>query len=312
MPLRLSDLGETELISRFRGLLPMPPGVRTGIGDDAAIVSGSGDIEMVLTSDAVIEGIHFRPDDALEAVGHKAVARVVSDLAAMGAEPEWCLVNLVAPGNREVAGIEALYRGMAATASRYGLAIVGGDCACCEPLSLHCFATGSVDGEAALLRSGAREGDVLFVTGELGGSGLGKHLRFEPRLPEGTWLRKWGKVTAAIDVSDGLATDAVHLSQASGVGIRIRAADLPVSDAARRIAGEHTAIRHALCDGEDFELLFSVAAEDATGLRDSWEKEFETRLTRIGLCDGHPGVLTVEREDGSFERPEIAGFDHFQ
>jgi thiamine-monophosphate kinase len=311
MPLRLSDLGETELISRLRDLLPVPPGVRIGIGDDAAVVSGSGERETVLTSDAVIEGIHFTCDDAPAEVGHKAVARVISDLAAMGADPEWCLVNLVAPGNLAVAYVDALYRGMEATASKNGLGIVGGDCARGEPLSLHCFATGSVAAGAALLRSGARQKDVVFVTGELGGSGRGRHLRFDPRLSEGRWLRERGHVTAMIDVSDGLATDAAHLAQASGVGIVIRSTDLPVSDDALRMAGEHTALHHALCDGEDFELLFTVPADAAEDLQNAWSEVFSTRLTKIGTCDGTPGGLALEREDGSREHFEISGFDHF-
>jgi thiamine-monophosphate kinase len=312
MQCRLSDLGEIELISRLRALVPESPGVRTGIGDDGAVVSGSGDQETVLTSDAVIEGTHFTRADPPSEVGHKAVARVLSDLAAMGAEPEWCLVNLVAPGNLAVSYVEALYRGMAATASRSGLGIVGGDCSRSEPLSLHCFATGTVAAGTAMLRSGARDSDAVFVTGELGGSGMGRHLRFDPRIPEGRWLREWGQVTAMIDVSDGLATDAAHLAQASTVGIVIRTAELPVSDDARRMAGDHTATQHALCDGEDFELLFTVGADAANDLPDAWSNAFATRLTRIGVCDGDPGALTLEREDGIVESLGSGGFDHFK
>ena len=307
----LSDLGESELIAFLSDLLPSAPGVRIGIGDDAAVVAGTGDRELVLTSDAVIEGVHFTPEDPAGSVGHKTIARVLSDFAAMGADPAWGLIDLVAPGNQSVDYVESLYRGVAATSSAHGFHVVGGDCARGEPLSIHCFGAGTVPPGRALPRSGVCQGDILFVTGELGGSGAGGHLSFAPRLREGRWLRESGMVTSMIDVSDGLATDATHLARAGGVVIEVRAADLPASKEAQRAVGGRTKIEHVLYDGEDFELLFTVCPDAAADLLDVWSSVFSTRLTGIGHCGSGPDGVVLVHENGSREELAPGGFDHF-
>lgn len=307
----LGQLGERALIERLRRRLRDGDGVACGIGDDAAVVRVPGAAEdLVLTSDAVIDGRHFTGGDAPEAVGHKAVGRALSDLAAMGAAPRWALVDLVAHPDMAVDRLERLYDGLARLADRHGLAIVGGDTTAGERLELHVFAIGAVPAGKALLRSGARPGDVLCVTGALGGSILGRHLRFEPRVREGQWLRDWA--TAMIDLSDGLATDAHHLARASAIGIDVDTAAIPLSPDAARMPAPPSALEHALTDGEDFELLFSVPAARVEPCLAAWRAAWDTPCRPIGrIVAGEPHV-TLIAADGARTPLASAGYEHFR
>lgn len=181
------NIGEDALIRRLAKLVPGRADVVAGIGDDCAVVrTGRRDsFDWLLKSDPVIEGVHFTPTAPAEAIGHKALGRVLSDIAAMGGEPMWVLIDLVAPASVPVKRIEGMYRGLAKLARRHGVAIVGGDTARGKTLELHIFAVGRIPRGRAVLRSGGKPGDSLYVTGSLGGSGQGRHLRFEPRLVEG-------------------------------------------------------------------------------------------------------------------------------
>jgi len=306
------QIGEDNLIRRLKRLVPGRADVMAGIGDDCAVVrTGRCDpYDLLLKSDPVIEGVHFGPDAKGAAIGHKALGRVLSDLAAMGGEPLWILVDLVSPPTASVAHMEAIYRGMARLARQYGAAIVGGDTSRGQVLEIHVFAVGRVRRGASVLRSGARSGDVLYVTGALGGSRLGRHLRFEPRLVEGQWLRDSGVVTAMMDVSDGLATDLRRLVAVSGVGAVLEAGCIPVSGAARRMKDQRSALEHALADGEDFELLFSVQRRKAASFESAWRKAFRLPCTRIGEMTSRPGI--VELRDGKHcEKLTLHGYEHF-
>ena len=250
---RVDTLGENAMVARLRRLLPPGgAGVVTGIGDDCAVVrpSAGGDRDWLLTSDPVIEGRHFLSDTPPERIGHKAVGRVLSDLAAMGGDPLWGLVDLVVPTDTPMERVEGVYRGLAALAGRWGLGIVGGDVAAGPVLELHVFGVGSVPRGAAILRSGAREGDVVCVTGALGGSRAGRQYTFTPRLDEGRFLREGGWATAMMDVTDGLAADLPRLAAASGVSAEIRLEDLPLHPDTRLT--DRSPVRQALEDGEDF------------------------------------------------------------
>lgn len=312
---RRPALTENALVNRLTDGLPSRADVITGPGDDCAVVrAGARDRhDELLKSDPVIEGVHFRSDASPQAVGHKALARVLSDMAAMGGEPLWVTVNLVLRGARDARWAQAAYAGMARLARRTGVAIVGGDTSRGPVRELHVFAVGRVPRGKAVLRSGARVGDALYVTGRLGGSLAGRHLRFEPRLAEGAWLRAKAWATAMMDVSDGLATDLPRLMAASGTGARLRQGAVPVSAAARRAArGDgRPAWQHALCDGEDFELLFTVRGRQADAFERAWPRQFRLPCTRIGTVIRGPGRIEIEDEKGKVRTQKARGFEHF-
>ena len=308
------DIGENRLIERLTRYLPGRSDVVAGVGDDCAVVrTGRGDpFDLLLTSDPVIEGVHFLPDAAPERVGHKAVGRVLSDIAAMGGEPLWALVDLVVPANTPVQWIEDVYRGAGRLARRHGLAIVGGDTSAGPTRELHVFAVGRVPKGAAILRSGARPGDAIYVTGRLGGSDAGRHLTFEPRLAEGQWLRAGRWATAMMDLSDGLATDLPRMLKASGAGATLDAARIPVSAAAKRqAAAARTALQRALTDGEDFELLFTVREAGTAAFEKAWAQRFRLPCARIGIVTKTQGAIELMLQDGHRKNMRGRGFEHF-
>ncbi|MCE9615543.1 MAG: thiamine-phosphate kinase [Lentisphaerae bacterium] len=308
----LGTWGERRLIDHLRQRLPAGPDVRCGIGDDTAVVRAedkSGE-DLLLTSDAVIAGRHFLPTDAPADVGHKAIGRALSDIAAMGGVPRWALIDLVAPPDTAVTVIEGLYDGAVRLAARHGLAIIGGDTTQSTTLELHVFAVGSVPRDAAVLRSGARPGDILLVTGALGGSRAGRHLRFAPRVAEGQWLRAWA--TAMIDLSDGLATDLRHIATRSGTGARLDAQAVPITPAAHGLTDAHTPLAHALTDGEDYELLFTVPAARLDAMLNAWRATWTIPCTPIGAITADTGHLRLRAADGVETDLLPNGFEHFR
>ncbi|MEI6787550.1 MAG: thiamine-phosphate kinase [bacterium] len=308
----MKHIGEDALIQRLKRLLPGRADVVAGIGDDCAVVrTGPRDsFDLLLKSDPVIEGVHFTATAPAEAIGHKALGRVLSDIAAMGGEPLWVLIDLVAPASVPVKRIEGIYRGLAKLARRHGVAIVGGDTSRGRTLELHVFAVGRILRGRAVLRSGAKPGDSLYVTGSLGGSGQGRHLRFEPRLIEGQWLASGKWATAMMDVSDGLATDLRRLIAASGTGAVVEAARIPVSPAAKRLLDRRAPLEHALSDGEDFELLFTVSPRKAAAFEAAWHRRFRLACTRIGELIRRPGLLEIEN-NGILTPLKTRGYEHF-
>jgi thiamine-monophosphate kinase len=308
----LRQIGEVDLIRRLAGRLKSRSDVVVGVGDDAAVVRGQGPYDLVLTSDPVIEGVHFLPGAQGRKIGHKAMGRVLSDLAAMGAEPLWALVDLVAPPRTNVRRIQDIYSGATRLADRHGLVLVGGDTTRGPVLELHVFSVGRVPRGTALLRSGARKGDGLYVTGTLGGSGEGRHLVFEPRVKEGQWLRAQGWARSLMDVSDGLALDARRLAKASGVGVELYADRIPISQAARKNSTPKKSWERALCEGEDFELLFTVPARKQKTFERAWKKKFPLRCTCIGRITGTAGALMVRDRQGNAAPLRKTGFEHFR
>lgn len=310
--LTAGGIGEVALIRRLAARLRDPGEGVVGIGDDTAVVPGPPGEEWLLTSDALLEGVHFLPDAEPERIGHKAVARNLSDIAAMGGVPGYGLINLVAPLDIPVARLERIYDGAAAAAERYGLALIGGDTTCGGSLAIHVFLTGAVPAGTACLRSGAKPGDRIWVTGALGGSLAGRHLSFEPRVPEGQWIRAGGWATAMIDLSDGVATDLRHVMDASGTGARLDAERIPISDAARTARDRRTPLEHALEDGEDYELLLTVPRNLAADFADAWQSAFSLPCTEIGeiLCAG--SGLCIRGADGTDRAPGTGGYEHFR
>jgi len=313
----LSQLGEFELIRRFARLSPKSGKVVLGIGDDTAtVVPSNKSCLMLLTCDPVIEGVHFNSSAKPYQIGWKVVARNLSDIAAMGGVPLYALVSASLPRHLTLRHALEIHRGIMTIARKFGVAIVGGDTAR-SPRGIHVTVTmvGEVARSELLKRSGARAGDVLCVTGTLGASILGKHLRFQPRLHEARFLAQRFRPSAMMDVSDGLASDLRRLAEQSRVGFEVWAGALPVSPALRAQKLSRTReIHHALCDGEDYELLFTMPSNRFLKLQAAWKKRFRLRLTQIGVV--HPcgfGIQLVEGPENhkplSFPQAEN---DHFR
>lgn len=309
-------MNEFELIHRLTRGLPTNESVVVGPGDDCAVLeAGAKDRLLLFKTDAVVEGIHFRSETPPEKIGHKALARCLSDIAAMAGTPTAALITIGLPRDFDASFVEAIYTGVNALARRHNLAIVGGETTTNPDRVLISVALiGFVPRGRILLRSGAKVGDAIFVTGELGGSLAGKHLDFEPRLVEARWLAENFPVHALMDISDGLAGDLRHLLKASGVGAELLRSAIPISRAAKIAAKGGDAAKPAfvaaLTDGEDFELLLTVLSKDAVLLLDAWKKEFpKLRLSCIGKIISGEGV-TVRDKTGV--RPLTAhGYVHF-
>lgn len=309
-------MNEFQLIHRLTRNLPANASVLVGAGDDCAVLDlGMGERVVLFKTDAVVEGIHFTPETPPEKIGRKALARCLSDIAAMAGTPTAAVVTIGLPQRFEPAFVEKIYAGLNALARQHEVAIVGGETTTNpERVLISVALLGTVARGKTVLRSGAQVGDALFVTGELGGSLLAKHLDFEPRLAEARWLAEHFKVHAMLDVSDGLAGDLRHLLDASGVGAELLKSAVPISRAAKEIAKKGDAAKPAfvaaLTDGEDFELLFTVAGKTAVPLLDAWQKKFPSlKLSCIGKIVATEGITL---RDGQGTRSLSAqGYVHF-
>ena len=251
------------------------PGLRHGIGHDCAVLTPpSRQFDLVLKTDAVVEGVHFLRSTPAALVGRKALARALSDLAAAGAAPRAALVTAGCPNKKGAARLQSMYRGLSRAARAWGVAVVGGETARTRQLLLSVSLLGTVPKGRSPHRGGARPGHLLFVTGSLGGSWPRRHLTFTPRLREGQWLARKKIASAMMDLSDGLGADLPRLARMSRVGFRIDPQKLPLAPGANP--------RQGLSRGEDYELLFTVPKVKAVRLRKTWP--FPTRLTEIGVC----------------------------
>jgi len=307
---------EFELIRFLTRSVPANKSVVVGPGDDCAVLDfGVADRLILFKTDAVVQGIHFTDSVSPEKIGHKALGRCLSDVAAMAGTPTAALVTLGLPHTFDPEFIGRIYQGMSALARQHEVAIVGGETTVNpERIFISMALVGWVPRGKGVLRSGAEVGDAIFVTGELGGSLAGKHLEFEPRLAEGRWLTQHFSIHAMLDVSDGLAGDLRHLLKASRVGAELLTTAIPISRQARTAAKASSsakpALQAALTDGEDFELLFTVAGRDAVPLLDAWKREFpHLALSCIGKITAGEGI-TIRDKEGV--RPLTAhGYLHF-
>ena len=274
--MKLRDVGEDALLRRLVAQLPRNRDVVAGAGDDCAVVRlGSRDELLLLKTDCVVEEVHFTAAGKPAAVGWKAMARPLSDFAAMSGVPRFALVTLIAPPNRSVSWVAGLYRGLSRAARLFDVAIVGGETSRTEgPVTVSVSVAGLVEKNRCVLRSGGRAGDHLFVTGRLGGSLGGRHLRFTPRIREARWLTQHFKVHAMMDLSDGLGADLPRLADASRAGFELDEQALPRHRGA--------SLSSAVSDGEDYELLFSVSPDISDRLLARWKKRWPLELTRIG------------------------------
>jgi thiamine-monophosphate kinase len=309
-------VNEFELIEKLTRSLPTNKSVVTGPGDDCAVLDlGLPDKLLLFKTDAIVEGIHFKSDATPEKIGHKALARCLSDIAAMAGTPTAALITIALPKTFDAAFIEAIYSGMSGLARKHDVAIAGGETTTNpERILISIAMIGLAPRGKAVLRSGAEAGDAIFVTGELGGSLTARHLEFEPRLAEGRWLAEHFPIHAMIDLSDGLAGDLRHLLKASRVGAELLTPSIPISRAAKLASKAESPVKPpllaALTDGEDFELLFTIAAKDAVPLLDAWKKQFpKIALTCIGKITKGEGITL---RDKTGVRPFSAhGYEHF-
>jgi thiamine-monophosphate kinase len=223
-----------------------------------------------------VEGIHFAKESRPELIGWKAMARPVSDFAAMSGVPKFALVTLIVPSERNVSWVKRLYRGIDKAAGAFEVAVVGGETSNIKgPAVISVSVTGFVEKSRWVGRAGGKPGDELYVTGRLGGSLRGHHLRFVPRLTESRWLTKNFRIHAMMDLSDGLGTDLPRLARASNLGFEVDREALPRNPSCT--------IAQAISDGEDYELLFAISPQDFASLASRWRKKFpKLPLTRIG------------------------------
>ncbi|MGH9343489.1 MAG: thiamine-phosphate kinase [Terriglobia bacterium] len=301
-----------------------PTGLRLGIGDDASLVQPSAGQEMILTADLSIEGVHFLRDrHPPGAVGHRALARSLSDVAAMGGRPRFALVSLALSDQVDRLWVETFYRGLLGLAARFGVALVGGDTSLsAKAVMADVTVVGEVARGRALLRTGARPGDAIYVAGTLGLSAAGlkmlrsrsklrataalrAHLYPEPQCRLGEFLSKKRLASAAIDISDGLSLDLARLLGASNVGGLIAEGKIPVPPVSRR---DPTTISLALNGGEDYKLLFTVPPAKIPLLPASFEG---IRLYEVGrVCGKEHGILIEGRKGTRQLIP--GGYDHFR
>jgi thiamine-monophosphate kinase len=320
------SLSEFGLIERyFRGCGAKRVDVRVGVGDDAAILECPSGAELVAAVDTLVDGVHFPHGSPPASVGHRALAVNLSDLAAMGARPAWALLALTLPQADE-SWLSEFAAGMAALARAHDVALVGGDTTS-GPLCVTVTVLGHVQRSSALLRSGGQPGDAVFVSGTPGDAAAGlaieqgrlaaagelagylreRFLYPVPRLALGECLRR--HASACIDVSDGLLGDSGKLARASGCGVEISYADVPVSEALMGAAGEERARELALTGGDDYELCFSVRPVHVARLLAELPPE-RWGYTRIGTLRESPGADVLR--DGTVMSLSHSGYDHFK
>lgn len=293
--MKLGGLGEDKVVAALLRGLPGAPDVVRGPGDDCAVIGHARSRTwQLLKTDCVIEGVHFRAAEDPRKIGWKALARAVSDIAAMAGRPLHALITLAISPEADLKRAVALYAGIRKCAARYGVAIVGGETARSPgPMFISVMLSGEVERRRCVFRSGGQPGDRLFVTGRLGGSLAGRHLIFEPRVEEARWLARNFHLHAMMDLSDGLGADLPRMARASRCGFLLDEPALPLH------AGCTAA--QAFSDGEDYELLFALPPRHAPRLKALWPRHFpRLPLTEIG-------ELTAP----SRKSAPLRGYDHF-
>jgi thiamine-monophosphate kinase len=327
--LTVADVGEHALIASIRSRLTMPSWVVVGPGDDAAVIRPERGALEVMTTDAQVDGVHFdRRFVPAAAIGHRALAVNLSDLAAMGARPRAALLSLVLPGSLPIAELDQMVDGLLGLARQHSVALIGGNITRSPgPLVIDVTATGSVRPRRILTRAGARPGDLLYVTGGLGEAAVGlrqlrdrpetdsnetaRYRRPQPRVRAGLALGQNRVATSCIDLSDGLADGVRQIAEASGVGVVLDATALPVSSSVCEWLAGHGGdpVETALRGGDDYELLFTVRPRKQGRLRGVRQQLGDLPITRIGVVTRSRDLLVAAH--GS-TRVLPAGYEHFR
>jgi len=314
---------ERDYIRYLRGFQNKPKEVLVGIGDDAAVIKLPRKDLYVLTTDMLLEGTHFcltggrgtlqrAPTSkcSIADIGRKAMACNISDVAAMGCRATLALVAISFPVFTKMGLARRLFQSMRQMALEYGVSIIGGDTISGEgPLCICITLLGRAEGLRPITRSGARPGDAILVTGSLGGSILGRHLSFQPRMREALYLNKNCHLHSMIDVSDGLSLDLGHILEESNVGALLLEEDIPISRDARRLSRRTglSPLHHALTDGEDYELLFTLAPREAERLLK--KNPLKVPVTLIGYIRREKGLF-LQSPDGKLSKIKPQGYEH--
>jgi thiamine-monophosphate kinase len=297
----ISKIGEFGLIEKFRKAIKTDASVVIGSGDDCAVLKPVKDKYQLFTCDMIVEGVDFTSQDKPCLIGRKALAVSISDIAACGGIPTHAVVSLGIPKNTSVSYIDKIAKGLFSLAREFKVNVVGGDISAAPKLIIDISLLGVVEKDRLVLRSGAKAGDIIFVTGQLGGSLAGKHLKFMPRIKEARYLVKHLKINAMIDISDGLLADLGHILQASRAGAVIYETMLPISRQAK-------GLNDALYSGEDFELLFTLAPMEAKKLL---KKEFLRFYKPIGKIVEKRSGLKLIGKDNRERKVRPKGYQHF-
>ncbi len=332
----VSEIGEFGLIKRLRkGLLESAEGLAVGVGDDAAAFETPGGMLNLVTCDVQVEGVHFLRNAMTPfQIGRKSAAINISDIAAMGGQPTFMLISLGLPENTPVSFVDGLYEGLRHECGLFGVQVIGGNMAKSpERIFIDVFLLGQVKKGRALLRSGASNGDLVAVTGSLGDSAAGLALLLDeqvnvdeetrravveahtsptPKVAEGLLLSETGLATAALDVSDGVVGDVGHICEESGLGAVLWSYDLPISDAARKVAdaADANVLEYALFGGEDYQLIFTATKTNMNRITEEFEKS-GTSVTIIGCMEtGEPHVRVVD-DSGEEIDFQSGAWDHF-
>ena len=298
--MRVADLGEFGLIERISKRLRLDSTVIKGSGDDCAVLKFNRDKYFLATCDMLVEGVDFLSKDAAYWIGRKALAVSLSDIAACAGIPRHCLVSLGMPKDTPLKRVDGIIKGMVDLARTFKVNIVGGDLSRAGRLTLNVSMLGIVEKKYLVLRNGAKTGDVIFVSGALGGSLKGKHLRFTPRVKEARFLVKNFKINSMIDISDGLLQDLRQILRQSKAGAVVYETLIPVAKAA-------TGLSQALYQGEDFELLFTMSPRQAARL---FKKNADT-FYPIGEITAEKYGLRLINKNNRLTRPQLKGFRHF-
>ena len=301
----IEQIGEFGLIEQIKKWIPLTRKTVVGIGDDTAVFRASRGMNQLLTIDSLVEYVDFIKSKATpQKIGWKALGVNLSDIAAMGGIPKVAVVSLTLPPKIQVDFIKGFYGGISTLAQKFNVSIVGGDLSKGAVFSATIAVVGEARPKFTIYRNRARVGDFVCVTGRLGGSILGKHLNFTPRIKEGQFLAKYG-VSAMIDISDGLQQDLKHIADESKVGGMLDERKIPISKDALKLAkgNRKKAIERAFHDGEDFELLFTISEDRLYSLEKKWRKHFKIELTQIGKI--------VARDNATLEMRKRLGFQHF-
>ena len=306
----MSGFDEFALISSIRQQARPHPRVLLGIGDDTALLRFPSPADCLLTTDLLIEGVHFTiPSASAEQIGRKALAVNLSDLAAMAGRPLAAVVVVAHSRRYGEQFARDLHRGLQAVADEFDVAVAGGDTNIWDgPLVIGATLLGEPTGKGPVTRSGAVPGDWILTTGRFGGSlSSGRHLTFRPRIEEAVRLHEAADLHAMIDVSDGLAADLCHILDESNVGAELQADAVPIHADALAAADQKSPLEHALSDGEDFELLFTASPEE--GRRLLKQPPVEVELTRIGQIV-EPGRREIIDSTGKRRPLEPVGWRH--
>lgn len=306
-------MGELDFIKWIKENTKSKKPVLVGVGDDSAVIDISKNKSLIISTDTLLDGTHFIQNDCTpKLIGQKAITSSISDIAAMGCRPDYALVSISFPNNTDESYCKEMFSGIISTSHKYGLQIIGGDVVSGDcPLNINITVIGASISEEPIKRSGAKVNDVIMVTGNLGGAILGRHMTFEPRVFEGVSLNKRFMINSMIDISDGLLIDLFHILEESNLGAVIDEQTIPISSDAYKLSRKtkKSPLCHALTDGEDYELLFTVSETTAYDILKT--TDFSVNLTQIGRIRKKKG-LYIKDLNGKERFVEPEGYEHLK